>query len=95
MDTDHEHYVKDMLYDHPLFKDCDFSKLNEPMWILTSATKYCNRKLLRKTVNDRVIFKRHAGVDPRTFENLGFFHNEFGQICTKEGNNLIPLVPFN
>ena len=22
------------------------------------------------------------------------FNNEYGQVCTKEGNNLIPLVPY-
>lgn len=95
MDTDHEHYLKDMLYDHPHFKKIDFSELKDSLWILTCPTKFSNRKLLRKDVNDRLIFKRHAAVDPRLFEKLGFFNNEYGQVCTKEGNNLVPLVAYN
>ena len=94
MDTFHDHYLKDILYDHPLFKDKDFSKLQDPLWILTCPTQFSNRKLLRKDINKKLIFKRHAAVDPRLFQNLGFFNNEFGQVCTKEGDKLIPLVPY-
>ena len=94
MDTFHEQYLKDILYDHPLFKNTDFTKLTDPLWILTCPTKYSNRKLLRKDINVKLIFKRHAAVDPRLFKDLGFFNNEFGQVCTKEGDKLIPLVPY-
>lgn len=93
MDTDHEQYLKDILYDHPVFKD-NFSKVTDPMWILTCPTKFSDRKLLGKDINKKLIFKRHAAVDPRIFSKLGFYNNEFGQVCTKEGDNLIPLVAY-
>ena len=40
------------------------------------------------------MFKRHAAVDPRTFQKLGFYTNEWGQVCTKKDDKLSALVPY-
>lgn len=87
MDTDQRHFLKDILYDHPNIDSFDF--INEKLYMITNNTPISGIKLLIKDPSCELLFKRHAAVDPRDFEQLGLKLNEYHEVVEISSNKKI------
>ena len=87
MDTDEKHFLKDILYDHPDFKNFDFE--NDKLHMITNDTPIDGVKLLIKDPNSFLIFKRHASVDPRKLTNMGLKLNRYQEVVDSKNKKLV------
>jgi len=87
MDTEQEHYLKDILEDHPQFKNFDFEK--DELTFVTNNTPVSGVKLIRKDPKTRLMFKRHAAVDPRDLDKLNLVLDENFEIVDQNTRKFV------